>query len=77
MYRLLEIIWYVESLLAVFGGREASSKWSQSVLCIVQDGTTHRLAVFALYEVLLEPASATWGQNRGSTSIACYYFHRM
>jgi len=33
---------YFDTLLVVFGGREASSKSSQSVPCIVRDGTTHR-----------------------------------
>ena len=30
-----------DMLLVVFGGREASSKLSRSVPCIVRDGTTH------------------------------------
>ena len=33
---------YFDTLLVVFGGREALSKSSQSVPCIVRDGTTHR-----------------------------------
>ena len=35
---------YFDTLLVVFGGREAPSKSSQSVPCIVRDGdgTTHR-----------------------------------
>ena len=33
---------YFDTLLVVFGGREAPSKSSQSVPCIVRDGTIHR-----------------------------------
>ena len=32
---------YFDTLLVLFEGREASSKLSQSVPCIVQGGTTH------------------------------------
>jgi len=64
---------YFDTLLVVFGGREAPSKSSQSVPCIVRDGIIHRFGGVCALWVLLEPASTARGQNRVSISVVRYY----
>jgi len=68
---------YFDTLLVVFGGREACQNRVKLFRVLCEMGLPTILAVFALCAVLLEPASAARGQNRVSISIARYYFRKM
>jgi len=61
---------YFDTLLVVFWGREAPSKSSQSVPCIVRDGTIHRFGgVCAL-------CGAPWASQHRPRTEQSLYLHR-
>ena len=61
---------YFGTLLVVFGGREAPSKSSQSVPCIVWDGTTHR------FSGVCTLCGAPWASQRRPRTEQSLYLHR-